>query len=172
MREWLSGGAPPCQGGGRGFDPRLALAKEQPAIYGRLFFCIRETGYRTCEEAVIRYSSLSGSLRLPLAGATCESYETGHRHAINIFWGIHEGFDPTGKIAVLHVMLEKMRNRLKTLEPRQQRVLMVHFGLNFMECKTISETAAYYHLTEKLILEIEKNALENLRAGMNDGKII
>ena len=31
MREWLSGGAPPCQGGGRGFDPRLALfnAKKQ-----------------------------------------------------------------------------------------------------------------------------------------------
>ena len=27
MREWLSGGAPPCQGGGRGFDPRLALCK-------------------------------------------------------------------------------------------------------------------------------------------------
>ena len=26
MREWLSGGAPPCQGGGRGFDPRLALS--------------------------------------------------------------------------------------------------------------------------------------------------
>ena len=25
VREWLSGGAPPCQGGGRGFDPRLAL---------------------------------------------------------------------------------------------------------------------------------------------------
>ena len=29
MREWLSGGAPPCQGGGRGFDPRLALAKKK-----------------------------------------------------------------------------------------------------------------------------------------------
>ena len=28
MREWLSGGAPPCQGGGRGFDPRLALESE------------------------------------------------------------------------------------------------------------------------------------------------
>ena len=28
MREWLSGGAPPCQGGGRGFDPRLALQKK------------------------------------------------------------------------------------------------------------------------------------------------
>ena len=29
MREWLSGGAPPCQGGGRGFDPRLALLKQK-----------------------------------------------------------------------------------------------------------------------------------------------
>ena len=29
MREWLSGGASPCQGEGRGFDPRLAL----------IFFC-------------------------------------------------------------------------------------------------------------------------------------
>ena len=28
MREWLSGGAPPCQGGGRGFDPRLALYRK------------------------------------------------------------------------------------------------------------------------------------------------
>ena len=43
MREWLSGGASPCQGEGRGFDPRLALLfisaetlvdKEFP-----LFFC-------------------------------------------------------------------------------------------------------------------------------------
>ena len=25
MREWLSGGASPCQGEGRGFDSRLAL---------------------------------------------------------------------------------------------------------------------------------------------------
>ena len=24
-REWLRGGAPPCQGGGRGFESRLAL---------------------------------------------------------------------------------------------------------------------------------------------------
>ena len=25
LREWLRGGAPPCQGGGRGFESRLAL---------------------------------------------------------------------------------------------------------------------------------------------------
>ena len=33
MREWLSGGAPPCQGGGRGFDPRLALEKNDTKWY-------------------------------------------------------------------------------------------------------------------------------------------
>ena len=32
MREWLSGGAPPCQGGGRGFDPRLALYKIKKGV--------------------------------------------------------------------------------------------------------------------------------------------
>ena len=32
MREWLSGGAPPCQGGGRGFDPRLALISKKGAV--------------------------------------------------------------------------------------------------------------------------------------------
>ena len=38
MREWLSGGAPPCQGGGRGFDPRLALEKKRYQIGIVLFF--------------------------------------------------------------------------------------------------------------------------------------
>ena len=38
MREWLSGGAPPCQGGGRGFDPRLALInKKERCIKHRSF---------------------------------------------------------------------------------------------------------------------------------------
>ena len=39
MREWLSGGAPPCQGGGRGFDPRLALLFLLRDIEGYLLFC-------------------------------------------------------------------------------------------------------------------------------------
>ena len=38
MREWLSGGAPPCQGGGRGFDPRLALGKRTIPNRYRSFF--------------------------------------------------------------------------------------------------------------------------------------
>lgn len=40
MREWLSGGAPPCQGGGRGFDPRLALLNTKRDILGYLFLCL------------------------------------------------------------------------------------------------------------------------------------
>ena len=43
MREWLSGGAPPCQGGGRGFDPRLALLlfiAEALILQGFRFFCV------------------------------------------------------------------------------------------------------------------------------------
>ena len=43
MREWLSGGAPPCQGGGRGFDPRLALllfAAEALILRGFRYFCV------------------------------------------------------------------------------------------------------------------------------------
>ena len=47
MREWLSGGAPPCQGGGRGFDPRLALyrkdetgVKAERLWHRLLLFCL------------------------------------------------------------------------------------------------------------------------------------
>ena len=43
MREWLSGGAPPCQGGGRGFDPRLALllfVAEALIVQGFRSFCV------------------------------------------------------------------------------------------------------------------------------------
>ena len=42
MREWLSGGAPPCQGGGRGFDPRLALLNKEKDIRMDILFLVRE----------------------------------------------------------------------------------------------------------------------------------
>ena len=34
MREWLSGGVSPCQGEGRGFESRLALAKPRQVCRG------------------------------------------------------------------------------------------------------------------------------------------
>ena len=36
MHEWLSGGASPCQGEGRGFESRLVLAKD--SWLSRVFF--------------------------------------------------------------------------------------------------------------------------------------
>ena len=48
MREWLSGGAPPCQGGGRGFDPRLALSIKKGHPIGCPFFI--ETTRRVAEK--------------------------------------------------------------------------------------------------------------------------
>ena len=42
MREWLSGGASPCQGEGRGFDPRLALQVTQKGYPIGYPFCIIE----------------------------------------------------------------------------------------------------------------------------------
>lgn len=80
--------------------------------------------------------------------------------------------DPVGNLAVLHVMLEKMYNRLELLPARQRRIISYHYGLYTLEFETIERTAAYFHLTENLILAIEKQALDTLRVGMNDGKII
>ena len=43
MREWLSGGASPCQGEGRGFDPRLALIfYAEMATREGCHFCMKE----------------------------------------------------------------------------------------------------------------------------------
>ena len=43
MREWLSGIASPCQGEGRGFDPRLALDTRRKVVseWMPLFFLLR-----------------------------------------------------------------------------------------------------------------------------------
>lgn len=79
-------------------------------------------------------------------------------------------FDPTARLAVLHVMLEKMRNRLIQLPNRQRRLLAYRYGLGTLQCKSITETAAYFHLTEKYLEEIEARALFELRGGMNDGR--
>ena len=47
MREWLSGRASPCQGEGRGFDPRLALFINGSVVdsHSATVFVLPETGY-------------------------------------------------------------------------------------------------------------------------------
>ena len=80
--------------------------------------------------------------------------------------------DPVGDEAVLNVMIQKMRNRLELLPAREQRLLMYRYGLQSLQFKTIAETAAFFHLTEKHMRIIEDKALRKLREGMNDGKIV
>ena len=80
--------------------------------------------------------------------------------------------DPVGDRAVLNVMIQKMHNRLEMLPAREQRLLMYRYGLESLQYKTIAETAAFFHLTEKHMRAIEERFLAKLRAGMNDGKIL
>lgn len=80
-------------------------------------------------------------------------------------------FDPTARRTVLSVMIQKLRNRLKVLPPRLQRLLAYRYGFGMAEYKSLSEAAAFFHLTEKYLKAIEKNALAELRDGINNGKI-
>ena len=49
---------------------------------------------------------------------------------------------------------------------------LYRYGLASLEFKTIAETAAFFHLTEKHMRLIEERSLAKLRTGMNDGKIL
>ncbi len=73
---------------------------------------------------------------------------------------------------MLRVMIQKMRNRLELLPARERRLLMYRYGIESLEYKTIEDTAAFFHLTEKYLQIIETRALGVLRDGMNDGKIV
>ena len=83
MREWLSGGASPCQGEGRGFDPRLALSNSQEEIPGS--FRVRQ-GIEPSVRLVLPHSV--GAKRSPLgtsapvsppARSAHRQMPTGHR---------------------------------------------------------------------------------------------
>ena len=45
VREWLSGGASPCQGEGRGFESRLALEKRKRTVSLIPFFFFSESNH-------------------------------------------------------------------------------------------------------------------------------
>ena len=65
LREWLSGGAPPCQGGGRGFDPRLALLLIKKDIHLDILFLLSRSAMHfsnaCCFAAWVRFL---GALKL------------------------------------------------------------------------------------------------------------
>ena len=67
MREWLSGGAPPCQGGGRGFDPRLALSKitKRTSKWEVLFCYPRSAGHFSKPNCLAVWVRFLGVLKHP-----------------------------------------------------------------------------------------------------------
>ena len=80
--------------------------------------------------------------------------------------------DPTGDFAVFRIMIEKLGNRLIQLSARQLQLITYLYGFRTRETPTIIETAKHFHLTERHLKSIERKALNELRDGMNDGRII
>ena len=80
--------------------------------------------------------------------------------------------DRTGRDALMHVTLTKMKRRFDRLSRKQQRVLWRRYGLGDLDAETVSETAKYFHLAKSSLRKIEAEALANLREMMEDGKII
>lgn len=80
--------------------------------------------------------------------------------------------DPTGDLAVFRIMIEKLGNRLVQLSARQLQLITYLYGFRTRKTPTIIETAKHFHLTERHLKSIERKALNELRDGMNDGRII
>ena len=78
MREWLSGGAPPCQGGGRGFDPRLALAKQRTSDEDVLFVLRARDGGMVPAGTRIKKLKIEISAHAPTRGDDARRLRAGH----------------------------------------------------------------------------------------------
>ena len=82
------------------------------------------------------------------------------------------GDDPTGDLAVHHVIIEKMGNRLLKLKLRKFRLIEFRYGLRSREYQTWAAASRHFGLNEHYLMSIENEALKELREGMNDGKIV
>ena len=80
--------------------------------------------------------------------------------------------DPTGNLAVLRVMIEKMKNRLLKLSPRKYRLITYLYGLGTQKERTPAEAAEHFHLAERYLRSLMRKTLKELKNGMNDGEII
>ena len=78
MREWLSGGAPPCQGGGRGFDPRLALYEitKKDFLMGSPFLLSKKCKALLVTQLQSSCGSISRETKVSLGRARAEVHRT------------------------------------------------------------------------------------------------
>ena len=58
------------------------------------------------------------------------------------------------------------------LKPRKYRLIEFRYGLKSREYKSWAATSEHFGLNEHYLMAIEKDALKELREGMNDGRII
>ena len=70
-REWLSGGAPPCQGGGRGFDPRLALERKRDIRMDISFLFDCSTGIEPAKGAAFFFDAPVWAPIYPILRLSC-----------------------------------------------------------------------------------------------------
>ena len=65
--------------------------------------------------------------------------------------------------ATNEILKEEIRNVLKTLQPREQQVLELRFGLIDGTCYTLEEVGKKFNVTRERIRQIEAKALRKLR---------
>lgn len=76
------------------------------------------------------------------------------------------------RVALHHIMLLKMVNRILALPDRERMLLSYHYGCDILEGRTLKETAEHFNLSEIYVQEMENLILMKLREQMNDGKVL
>ena len=67
-----------------------------------------------------------------------------------------------------NLMREQLRDVLETLSPREQRVIVLRFGLDDGNARTLEEVGREFHVTRERIRQIEAKALRKLKTtGIN-----
>ena len=151
----------------------LSAKRKYDALRGTRFStyaysAIRNAMSKLCdksEETFERVNEQDGLSRLWMNDG--KSREVSSEGSVNVSF-----HDRTGRDALMHVTLTKMKRRFDKLSRKQQRVLWRRYGLGDQDAEPVSETAKYFHLAKASVRKIEAEALAALREMMEDGQII
>ncbi len=151
----------------------LSAKRKYDALRGTRFStyaysAIRNAMSKLCdenEETFERENEREGLSRLWMNDG--KSREVSSEGSVNVSF-----HDRTGRDALMHVTLTKMKRRFDKLSRKQQRVLWRRYGLGDQDAEPVSETAKYFHLAKASVRKIEAEALAALREMMEDGHVI
>jgi RNA polymerase primary sigma factor len=80
------------------------------------------------------------------------------------------GFSPSDEVIYLNLK-EQTASALKTLTPREEKIIKMRFGLEDGSQHTLEEVGQAFALTRERIRQIEAKALRKLRAPSNSRKL-